>query len=125
MFTSTERRRRDRRVAERRRFPRLAAALWMEEISGDNHIYRRSTNISEGGAYFENAIPHTIGQIVMLCFEVPGAQMGLGHGVTTRGKVVNTSSSSGFGMGVQFLSLDSDDRRWIREFVHSAIGRAK
>ena len=116
--TSTERRHANR--PDRRRSERVPVELWMEEISGDNLIHRRSCNISEGGVFFENAIPHTIGRIITLRFELPSAQVGEPVTVQARGKVVNTASNSGFGMGVQFLSVDGDGRERIREFLEAA-----
>ena len=79
----------DRRtLRERRRDPRVPLELWMEEMSGDDVYFRRTGDVSEGGVFFEGAIPHKQGTEVTLKFALPGDR----EMVVARGKVLNSAS---------------------------------
>lgn len=104
----------ERRKGERRENCRVPLELWMEEISGEDVYFRQTGNVSEGGVYFDKAIPHTIGTVVTLKFALPGNKEML----VARGKVVSAASGSeGLGMSVQFISIEGNGRERLQDFM--------
>ena len=108
-----ERRRTDRRKADRRYTLRIPIELWMEEVLGEEVYFRRSGNLGEGGVYFDKAIPHAIGTVISIKFYLPGDK----ETVIARGEVVNIAGSSDFGMGVKFVTVEGNGLTRIREFI--------
>ncbi len=104
----------DRRKTDRRETPRLPIELWMEEIAGDDVYFRRTGNVSEGGVYFDRAIPHARGTYVTLKFTLPGDR----EMVVARAQVVNTTEgSNGLGMGLKLISLEGDGHERLRRYL--------
>lgn len=104
----------ERRRAQRREFPRVPLELWMEEVAGDDVYFRRTGNISEGGVYFDRAIPHALGTVVTLKFALPGDR----EMVVARGKVVNAADrQDGLGMSVRFVSIEGNGRDRLRDAI--------
>ena len=99
---------------DRREDARVALELWMEEMAGEDVYFRRTGNVSEGGVYFDRAIPHALGTMVTLKFSLPGER----EMVVARGKVVSAAGAGqGLGMGVKFVSVEGDGQRKIRSHV--------
>jgi len=109
----SDRRAVQRRVAERREQERVQLELWMEEVAGEDVYFRRTGNVSEGGVFFDRAIPHALGTVVTLKFSLPGDK----EMVVARGKVVSASGSGGLGMGVKFVTIEGDGRQRIRHHI--------
>jgi hypothetical protein len=104
----------DRRAADRRETPRVPLELWMEEMAGDDVYFRRTGNLSEGGVFFDRAIPHALGTVVTLKFALPGDK----EMVVARGKVVAAANvDAGLGMGVKFISVEGDGQKRIRTYL--------
>jgi len=104
----------DRRKNDRRQTVRIPLELWMEEVSGDDIYFRRTGNVSEGGVYFDKAIPHRLGTIVTLKFALPGEK----EMIVARGDVVSTAGDpDGLGMGVRFLNVEGDGKERLRAYV--------
>lgn len=110
-----ERRKEPRREsAERRLSVRVPIDLWMEEVRGDEIYFRRSCNISEGGVFFEQSIPHPVGTRVTLRFGLPGLE----SEIVAHGDVVSAARvRDGLGMGVRFVSLDGDGPKALKKFI--------
>src|SRR5688572_27153828 len=107
----------DRRTNDRREAPRVSLELWMEEMAGDDVYFRRTGNVSEGGVYFDRAIPHSVGTVVTLKFALPGDK----EMVVARGKVVSAAGGSqGLGMGVKFVHVEGDGQKRIRQHIRLA-----
>jgi len=110
----------DRRTGERRQATRAAIDMWMEESKGNELYFRRTGNLSSGGVYFEQSIPHPLGTCVSLKFTLPGES----HVIQTKAEIVNTpNAENGLGMGVRFIDLSHDNRRRIETYVQSAVER--
>ena len=109
---SQDRRADQRRNIERRHEMRVPLELWMEEVSGDDVYFRRTGNISEGGVFFDKAIPHALGTTVTLKFALPGDREML----VARGEVVN-SASKGLGMSIKFVSMEGDGKNRLRNYI--------
>lgn len=112
-----DRRRSDRRSGDRRQAERVPLELWMEEMAGDDVYFRRTGNVSEGGVFFDRAIPHALGTVVTLKFALPGDK----EMVVARGKVVSAAGiSDGMGMGVKFVHVEGDGQKRIRLHIRAA-----
>ena len=109
-----DRRSLQRRQHDRREQPRVSLELWMEEVAGEDVYFRRTGNVSEGGVFFDRAIPHALGTVVTLKFALPGDK----EMVVARGRVVSAAGAgNGLGMGVKFISIEGDGERRIRAHV--------
>ena len=87
----------------------------MEEMAGDDVYFRRTGNVSEGGVYFDSAIPHSLGTVVTLKFALPGDK----EMVVARGRVVSSAGANGLGMGVKFISVEGDGQKRIRGCIRT------
>jgi uncharacterized protein (TIGR02266 family) len=103
-------------TAERRQALRVPVQIWVEEASDRELYFQRSANLSAGGIYLENTIPHPLGTQVTLRFNLPGDKDRL----EVRAEVVGAiAGEEEFGMGLKFLNLDSRQAERIREYVMS------
>jgi uncharacterized protein (TIGR02266 family) len=100
----------DRRIGSR-----IPVEMWVEESTDHELYFQRSANISSGGIYLENTIPHPVGTVVSLAFILPGDTLK----VRVKGEIVNADNGQ-LGMGVKFLQLDDEARERIRAFVSRA-----
>ncbi len=102
-----------RSPGERRESPRIPVEMWVEESTERELYFQRSANISVGGIYLENTIPHPKGTVVNLQFTLPGDT----QPIKVRGEIVNAAAADELGMGIKFLQVATDDERRIKEFV--------
>ena len=116
-----ERRKSERREGlDRRGSVRVAIDLWMEELRGDELHFRRSCNISLGGVFFEQSIPHPVGTKVMLRFALPGAKTEM----SAQGEVTSASKGeAGLGMGVRFSEISDEHRQQLQQFIDDVTKR--
>ena len=61
----------ERRRTERRTDSRVSVDLWIETEEGEATYFQRAGNISAGGAYFTQTMPHPVGTEVRLRFSLP------------------------------------------------------
>jgi hypothetical protein len=109
-----DRRRSERRHGERRSANRIPLELWMEEVFADDVYFRRTGNVSSGGAYFDRALPHAVGTVVTLKFTLPGEQ----EMVVARGEVVNAGqNNAGLGMSVKFISFECNGQQRVEHYL--------
>ena len=109
-----DRRGRQRRTGDRRTEARAPLDLWVEEEKGNELYFRRTGNVSLGGVYFEQTIPHALGTRVRLRFALPGNDTP----VETMAEIVNTpSSKDGLGMGLRFVGLTDAARVALQAFL--------
>jgi uncharacterized protein (TIGR02266 family) len=112
-----DRRRADRRRGDRRGAARAPLDLWVEEEKGNELYFRRTGNVSLGGLYFEQTIPHAQGTIVRLRFALPGAEQRM---IEAQAEIVNTPTvKDGLGMGLRFITISDDDRVALQAFIDS------
>ena len=110
------RRNNERRQGERRAAPRVPLELWMEEAVGEEIYFRRTGNVSLGGVFFDNAIPHQAGTELTLKFTLPGDR----EMVVARGTVVNKGNNTNpLGMRVRFVNIEGDGKLRIKNFIAS------
>jgi uncharacterized protein (TIGR02266 family) len=103
-------------TAERRQGLRVPVQIWVEEATDRELYFQRSANLSAGGIYLENTIPHPIGTQVTLRFNLPGSQDRL----EVRAEVVGAiAGEEELGMGLKFLNLDAHQTERIREYILS------
>ena len=111
-----DRRTSDRRTGDRRRHARVPLDLWVEEEKGNELYFRRTGNVSTGGIYFEQTIPHALGTKVRLRFSLPGSP----DVVEALGEIVNTPTvKDGLGMGLRFLDISQDALTRLETFLDS------
>jgi uncharacterized protein (TIGR02266 family) len=114
---TAERRAQPRRIdTERRADVRVPIDLWMEEVHGDEIYFRRTCNLSEGGVFFDQSIPHPVGTQVHLRFTLPGSDASL----EAEGEVVSAArATDGLGMGVKFTRIPPDTKKPLKDIVHA------
>ena len=109
-----DRRGESRRTGDRRDTVRAPLDLWVEEERGDELYFRRTGNVSVGGLYFEQTIPHSAGTTVKVRFALPGDP----RVIEAAGEVVNTPQvKDGLGMGLRFVSIGDADQLRLERFV--------
>jgi len=101
---------------DRRESPRIPVEMWVEESTERELYFQRSGNLSSGGIFLENTIPHPKGTVVNLQFTLPGDTVPL----KVRGEIVNAAASDELGMGIKFVDMEPDVERRIAEFVQRA-----
>jgi uncharacterized protein (TIGR02266 family) len=106
---------------ERRESPRIPVEMWVEESTERELYFQRSANLSVGGIFLENTIPHPKGTVVNLQFTLPGDT----SAITVLGEIVNAAASDERGMGLKFVAVGAEDERRIREFVQRAEAARK
>ncbi len=97
---------------ERRQHPRLELHIWMMEEAADHLCYRRTADVSEGGAYFDPSIPHPVGTRMQLRIPLPDGEVV----IRAQAEVVNLTVD-GEGMGVRFLEFEGDGREQLHQFL--------
>ena len=109
----------DRRSGDRRNAVRAPIDMWMEESKGNELYFRRTGNLSAGGVFFEQSIPHPLGTEVNLKFTLPGQD----DVIEALATIVNTpGEKDGLGMGVHFVEMGDGDRQRIETFVTQTLG---
>jgi uncharacterized protein (TIGR02266 family) len=99
---------------ERRQVPRVPVQIWVEEASERELYFQRSANLSEGGIYLENTIPHPVGTRVTLRFALPGDQDKLQILAEVVGAIAGEEE---MGMGLKFVELDHAAAERIRHYI--------
>ncbi|MHB1844533.1 MAG: PilZ domain-containing protein [Deltaproteobacteria bacterium] len=100
-----ERRRGDRRTEER-----VPVDLWVEAEDGNDLYFQRAGNLSAGGAYFTQTVPHPVGTKVRLRFSLPDAP----GEISCHGEIVAAVGEGELGMSVKFLDLAQSYQDRIR-----------
>jgi uncharacterized protein (TIGR02266 family) len=100
---------------ERRRFERAPIVAQVEfeltnSSSGPSRVRRHMANISTGGLFINTEEPIRAGTRMVVRFELPNR-----HRVIAVSRVAYTRK--GVGLGVEFLSLDPEDRDEIEAYI--------
>ena len=104
--------------SDRRAYVRIPAEIWVEESRVGEIYFQRTTNVSEGGLFFEQTIPHPRGTVVNLKFGLPESSTT----IQCKGEVVNLpQTNEGLGMGIKFLDLSEDHKREIIDFIKKSV----
>lgn len=103
---------------DRRAFARVPAEIWVEESRAGEIYFQRTANVSEGGLFFEQTIPHPRGTVVNLKFGIPDSSVV----IQCRGEVVNLpKTNEGLGMGIMFLDLSEEHKKIIIDFITTSV----
>ncbi len=101
-------------TVERRQGNRVPVQIWVEEKTERELYFQRSANISTGGIYLENTIPHPVGTIVTLRFSLPGDS----EKFEVRAEVAAAiAGEEEFGMGLKFVELGPAISERIQQYV--------
>lgn len=103
---------------ERRREHRVAVAITVELRDARGFSLHSTRDLSNGGVFFDRAIPHPVGSKVQLVLQLPGE----GSALRCDGEVVNVPNTLGFGMGVHFLTLPDEARARLERFLEEVSG---
>src|SRR5437868_593711 len=95
---------------DRRSSDRIAVEMWVEESTERELYFQRSANLSEGGIFLENTVPHPIGTVVNLQFTLPGDS----EPMRAQGEIVNAAEGKQLGMGIKFIGLDSKQKQRLQ-----------
>jgi uncharacterized protein (TIGR02266 family) len=102
---------------ERRRFERAPISAQVEyeltnSSSGPSRVRKNMANISTGGLFIATEEPIRAGTRMVVRFELPNK-----HRVIAVSRVCYTRKGQGQGLGVEFLSLDDEDREEIESYI--------
>jgi uncharacterized protein (TIGR02266 family) len=97
---------------ERRKAPRHAVDIDVEERTGGALYYQRATNLSAGGLHLGSTLAHPPGTRVSLAVKLPGASEEL----RLDGEVVARHPEE-VGMAVRFIALSDRERAAIASIV--------
>jgi uncharacterized protein (TIGR02266 family) len=101
-------------TVERRHGSRVPVQIWVEEKTERELYFQRSANLSTGGIYLENTIPHPVGTRVTLRFTLPGDEDKL----EVRAEVAAAmTGEEEFGMGLKFVDLAPTATERIQQYV--------
>jgi hypothetical protein len=103
--------------ADRRTQTRVPIEMWVEEEAEDAVYFQRSANLSIGGLYLENAVPHAVGTKVHLRFTLPGDSTE----ITTDAEIVK--SDGGLGMHLKFAGMPASAAERIERFIARSTGQ--
>jgi len=103
---------------ERRRFERAPITTQVEfeltnSSSGPSRVRRHMANVSSGGLFITTEEPIRAGTRMVVRFELPGNK----HRVIAVSRVAYVRK--GLGLGVEFVSLDDEDREEIETYIAS------
>jgi hypothetical protein len=102
--------------ADRRTQTRVPIEMWVEEKAVDAVYFQRSANLSIGGLYLENTVPHPVGTKLHLRFTLPGDAME----IAADAEIVKTEG--GLGMHLKFTALSASAAEQIERFIARAAG---
>jgi hypothetical protein len=102
---------------ERRRAARVSVVIPVEVRDGRGFLLHGTRDISTAGVFFDRAIPHAVGAKVHLTFTLPGEDLA----IHCEGEVANVPDARGYGMGIRFVGLSSDDTARIEAFTKDLL----
>ncbi len=106
-------------TVERRQGSRVPVQIWVEEKTDRELYFQRSANLSTGGIYLENTIPHPVGTRVNLRFQLPGDA----EKIEVKAEVAAAiAGEEEFGMGLKFVDLDAAIAERIQKYVARSSG---
>ena len=104
---------------ERRQGNRVPVQIWVEEKTDRELYFQRSANLSTGGIYLENTIPHPVGTRVNLRFQLPGDA----DKIEVKAEVAAAiAGEEEFGMGLKFIDLGADIADKIKQYIARTSG---
>jgi uncharacterized protein (TIGR02266 family) len=98
---------------DRRHETRMPIELWVEEESDDASYFQHSANLSRGGLYLDNSVPHPVGTAMLIRFTLPGEAMP----IETKAVIVQIEAHGGFGMHLKFDGMAEADVARIDAFI--------
>jgi uncharacterized protein (TIGR02266 family) len=101
---------------ERRHETRIPIELWIEEESDGASYFQHSANLSRGGLFLDNSVPHPVGTSMQIRFTLPGD----GAPIQTKAVIVQIEAHGGFGMHLKFDGMATADVARIDNFIASA-----
>jgi hypothetical protein len=103
----------------RRAQDRVPVEMWVEEHAENAVYFQRSANLSSGGLYLENSVPHPAGTRVKLRFILPGDD----GEIITSAEIVGPEKDAALGMHLKFIELPAAASERIDRFIARALAR--
>lgn len=105
---------------DRRRHPRLAVDMAVEEFLAGRHLTQRCLDLSAGGLFLTASASPQLGSVLTRKLTLPGDEGTL----WVRGEVVHRRHGAGRrGVGVRFVEIREPDRARIARFVARGRGQ--
>jgi len=101
-------------TVERRQGTRVPVQIWVEEKTDRELYFQRSANLSRGGIYLENTIPHPVGTRVTLRFTLPGDDEKLEVKAEVAAAIAGEEE---FGMGLKFVDLGDAVAERLQKYI--------
>jgi hypothetical protein len=106
-------------IIRRRRVPRREFLHPVGLLVSGNYFMSRALQIGEGGMLIESATPLAMGQRLVLSFKLPGFNPDV---VTASVRyILKSKIGSGVRYGVEFLNLDFNVKRDVRNYVATQV----
>jgi PilZ domain len=99
-------------VEERRKYPRIHFGFRIEDATGKKAWM--TEDISSGGCFLQKLEETPIGSKISLVFQLPGSP----KYIDAVGEVKHLKER---GAGIEFIAIDSEDRKATEEFVKGFI----
>ena len=104
--------------SDRRSQTRVPIDMWVEEQAENASYFQHSGNVSSGGLFLENTMPHPVGTRVRLRFTLPGES----GDITTAAEIVKIETAPVLGMRLKFVDLPADAQARIERYIARAVG---
>jgi hypothetical protein len=99
-------------MEEKRKYPRIHFGFKVEDASGKQAWM--TEDISCGGCFLQKLQETPIGSKISLVFQLPGSS----RYIEAVGEVKHLKEE---GVGIEFISIDSEDRKKTEKFVRELI----
>ena len=99
-----------------RRYPRIALPRGMLVAwrTAAGRVVSRVATLGLGGVFIEASNPPAVGEVIELCFDVPGGEV--------RARATVRTSQKGKGMGVAFTAMGSEPRARLHRLLLRLLG---
>jgi uncharacterized protein (TIGR02266 family) len=103
---------------DRRTAARVPVEMWVEEQSANAVYFQRSANVSVGGLYLENSVPHPVGTRMSIRFTLPGDDAPL----QLDARIVRIEQAATLGMHLEFLEIPAAATGRLERFIARQLG---
>ena len=105
--------------SKKRRYPRVGAqrGMYVAWQGLGSRVVSQIMTVGLGGLFIKVTDPPPVGEMIRLCFEVPGGQV--------RARAIVKTSIQGQGMGVQFTAMGPEARGQLALLLQRLLNAVK
>jgi len=92
--------------------------MWVEEQADNASYFQHSGNVSSGGLFLENSVPHPVGTRMRIRFTLPGES----GEISTAAEIVKIEIAPVLGMHLKFIDISADAQARIERYIARAVG---